>query len=84
MMINVQIDRVVLDGVPVASHQMPLLRQHLAAELGRLLAGGQDRPAIPPGGAVPVLRTRMPAAGTADAAGWGEGIAGAIHRVMPR
>jgi hypothetical protein len=84
MMINVQIERVVLDGVPVASHQVPLLRQHLAAELRRLLAGAQGRPMTPPGGAVPLLRAPMPAPGTADPAGWGEGIAGAIHRVLPR
>jgi len=81
MIINVQIERVVLDGVPVASHQVPLLRRNLAAELRRLLAGG---PVAPPGGAVPVLRTPMPAPGTADAAGWGKGIAGAIHQVIPR
>jgi hypothetical protein len=84
MIINVQIERVVLDGVPVASHQVPLLRRHLAAELRRLLAGAPGGPVPPPGGAVPVLRTPMPARGTADAAGWGKGIAGAIHQVMPR
>jgi hypothetical protein len=84
MIINVQIERVVLDGVPVTNRQVPLLRRHLAAELRGLLAEAPGGPVTPPDGAVPVLRASMSAPGTADAPGWGKSIAGAIHQVMPR
>ena len=40
MNINLHIERLVLDGVNIATHQRPLLQEALQAELTRLLATG--------------------------------------------
>lgn len=85
MMINVQIERLVLDGVPVTGQQVPWLRRALTAELGRLLARTYGEGVLtPPAGAVPVLRTPMAAPATAGTGSWGEHIAAAVHGVMLR
>jgi hypothetical protein len=39
MKINVHIERLVLDGLPVEKRQGPLVQAAVAAELGRLLGG---------------------------------------------
>jgi len=84
-MINVRIERLVLDGVPVTGQQVPSLRRALAAELGRLLADTYGDAGITlSGGSVPVLRTPMTAPASAGAGAWGETIAAAVHQVMPR
>jgi len=44
MNINLHIDRLVLDGIPLDSHQRPLLQQALQGELTRLLANGNLHP----------------------------------------
>ena len=82
MRINIHIERVTLDGVPIARHQTPALRQAVEAELHRLLTGVREGVLPSSGAAVPVLRTPMRAAGAGDAHGWGEGIAGAVGAVM--
>lgn len=82
MRINVHIERVVLDGVPVGRYQAPALRHALEAKLRLLLAGVPERTVSSSGISVPVLRTPMPAAGSGDAAGWGEGIAAAVGGAM--
>jgi len=50
MIVNFHIDRLVLDGLPAGSHEGPLVRDALEAELARLLAApdaaqhfGEDR-----------------------------------------
>jgi len=82
MRINVTIERVILDGVPVARHQTPALRHAMEATLRRLLAGVPEN-AMPRSGAVtPVRRTPMRAADAGDADGWGERLATSVGRVM--
>ncbi len=82
MRINIHIERVTLDGVPVARHQTPALRHAMEAELHHLVTAAPEGARPSSGVAVPVLRTPMRAAGAGDAHGWGEGIAGAIRAVM--
>ncbi len=79
MRINVSVERVTLEGVPLAPQQVPALRRVLEAELGRLLAEGSS---APPGGAVPVLRAQMPAPASGDGAVWGAAIAGAASSAV--
>jgi hypothetical protein len=51
MSINLHIERLILDGLPVSHAQGPILSAALKRELGRLLAnGGLDR-SLQPGGA---------------------------------
>jgi hypothetical protein len=82
MRINVHIEHMVLDGVPVARYQAPRLQRALEAELRRLLAGEPESVVPPAGAAVPVLRAAMTAAGPGDADDWGQRIAGAVRGAM--
>ena len=36
---NIQIDRIVIDGIPLTSYQQQVLRESLEAELGRMFNG---------------------------------------------
>jgi hypothetical protein len=49
MIVNLQIDRLVLDGLPVGSHQGPLIQAAVEAEVARLLKQGWMDQAVPPG-----------------------------------
>jgi hypothetical protein len=80
--ISIHIERVTLDGVPVARHQTAAVRQAMEAELHRLVTAAPQGALPSSGVAVPVLRAPMRAAGAGDADGWGEGIAGAVRAVM--
>jgi hypothetical protein len=82
MRINVRIERVVLDGVPVARHQAPALHHAMEAGLRRLLAVAPRSHLPSSGAAVPVLRSPMLAAAAGDADGWGERIAGAVRAAV--
>ncbi len=53
MKIEVHIERLVLEGLPVTAAEGPRVRAALAAELGRMLAAGGLAPQLRGGGAVP-------------------------------
>ncbi|MBF2065981.1 MAG: hypothetical protein IGS39_16400 [Calothrix sp. C42_A2020_038] len=55
MNINIHIDRLVLDGLPIPHSQRPMLQAAIEAELGRLLVAGQLAPGLLAGGRVPNL-----------------------------
>jgi hypothetical protein len=55
MNIRVHIERLVLDGVPLAHSQRPLLQAAVEAELARLLAQGGVAPSLQSGGTLPSL-----------------------------
>ena len=56
MNINLHIERLILDGLPLEPHQGPLVRAAVAAALGRLLAEGGLSPQLAAGGALPSVR----------------------------
>ena len=56
MRIRVNIERLVLDGLPVASVEGPSVRRAAERELARLLRAGGLKPEFLAGGAVPSLR----------------------------
>jgi hypothetical protein len=55
MKIVLQIDRLVLDGLPVTGAESPRLRRALARELSRLLASGGMAPSLSGGTALPQI-----------------------------
>ena len=86
MRIRVRIDRVILDGVPIAAAQAPSVRAAIESELGRLfveqglpggLAGGRPR-----GGATPSLRAPDTRIAREHPAGTGRRIAGAVYQSL--
>lgn len=56
MKIHLHIDRLVLEGIDLASAGRPVLQAAVEAELGRLLAEGGVSPDLAGGGAVPSVR----------------------------
>ena len=56
MRINLHIERLVLDGVPLDRHMTPLLEQAVQAELMRLLAQEKSPATALVSGATPALR----------------------------
>jgi hypothetical protein len=80
MKINVSIERLVLEGLPVEQHQGPLVQQALQAELAKLLAQGAPRARFSSAGAVPDLRsdTIRPSASAAPEQ-WGREIAQVVN-----
>ena len=80
MRINVHIERLVLDGLPLRTSQGSLVQASIERELARLLTGSGVDPELLAGGAV----SRLPAASiqfTKDVppARLGQQIAGAVH-----
>lgn len=57
MNINLQIERLVLDGVSLESHQRPMLKTSLETELGRLLAKNGIASGLQIGGAFNTIQT---------------------------
>jgi hypothetical protein len=55
MNINVSIERLILDGLPLTHSQRPLLQAAVEAELARLLAAGGLATTLQAGGAVPTI-----------------------------
>jgi hypothetical protein len=55
MNITINIERLILDGLPIAAAQGPLVQAALEAELGRLLAVDGLAAGLLAGGAVPTL-----------------------------
>lgn len=56
MNINLHIERLVLDGLPIAHHEGSLVRAAVEAELSRLLTAQGLSPALLNGGAMPAVR----------------------------
>lgn len=53
MNINLHIDRLVLDGLPIEHHHGPLIKTAVELELGRLLAASGLENSLTGGGAIP-------------------------------
>jgi hypothetical protein len=80
MNINLHIERLVLDGIPLGPGESPLLQAAVAAELTRLLATGGLSDALQSGGALYNIRTAgVQLADDRSAARLGEQIAGAVY-----
>jgi hypothetical protein len=83
MRINLHIERVVLDGLPVASHERGSVLVALEIELTRLLADGGLSPELVSGGAIQhVPASPIQLKDNAMPAGIGEQVAGAVHRAI--
>jgi hypothetical protein len=80
MNINLHIERLVLDGVPLAHGGRPLLQAAVEAELTRLLASGDLSDALQSGGALYNVRTGgIQLANGGSPAQLGEQIARAVY-----
>ena len=80
MRINVQIERLILDGLPIERHHGPLVQAAVEAELGRLLAAEGLAESLMSGGAMP--SARAPGIGLAsdgNPARLGEEIGAAVY-----
>lgn len=80
MNINLHIERLILDGIPLGPGQSTLLQAAVEAELTRLLASGGLGDALQAGGAYYSVRTagiQLPNDGNATRLG--EQIAGAVY-----
>lgn len=80
MNINLHIDRLVLDGIPLVPGERPLLQAAVEAELTRLLANGGLSDALQSGGALySVQAGRIQLTNNGSPARLGEQIAGAVY-----
>jgi len=81
MNINLHIERLVLEGIPLDPGQRPLLQTAVEAELTRLLTSGGLSDALQSGGALYNVRaTGIQLANNGSPARLGEQIAGAVYR----
>ena len=55
MNINIHIERLILDGLPITHSQRPVVQASVEAELARLLAADGLTSALQTGGAVPYM-----------------------------
>jgi hypothetical protein len=80
MNINLHIERLVLDGIPLGPGQRPLLQAAMEAELTRLLASGGLSDALQSGGTLFSVRTAgIQLTNNGNPAQLGEQIAGAVY-----
>jgi hypothetical protein len=80
MNINLHIERLVLDGIPLASGERPLLRVAVEEQLTRLLTNGGLKNAMQSGGALyNVKAPSIQLANLGDLDGVGEQIAKAVY-----
>jgi len=80
MNINLHIDRLVLDDIPLVPGERPLLQAAVEAELTRLLANGGLSDALQSGGALySVQAGRIQLTNNGSPARLGEQIAGAVY-----
>jgi hypothetical protein len=78
--IQLHIERLVLEGLPLTGHQGMLVQAAVEHELGRLLSAGQLKPNIASGGAMPALQVGMiQAPNAASPVRLGAQIAGAVY-----
>jgi hypothetical protein len=80
MKINVHIERLILDGLPIERRDGPAVQAAVEAELARLFNSGQLAPALLSGGAIPSLRAdSIELKETVSPNGLGQQIAQAVH-----
>jgi hypothetical protein len=80
MNISIQIERLILDGVPLAHSQRRLLQAAVEAELARLVAEGGLAPTLLAGGATPhVLGGALQLTSDGDPSRLGAEIARAVY-----
>lgn len=80
MNINLHIERLVLDGIPLASGQRPLLQAAVEAELSHLLASGGLSDSLQSGGAFYNMKTSdIQLAHEGNPAQLGEQIAASVY-----
>lgn len=80
MNINLHIERLVLDGIPLSPGERPLLQAAVEAELTRLLLNGGLSDALQSGGALYNVRTAdIQLVSNESAARLGDQIAGAAY-----
>jgi hypothetical protein len=80
MRINVHIERLVLDGLPVSRLQGPMVRAAVEGELSRLLSAGGLSHEFQYGGAVPAVRGgNLRLSGDRHPGKLGQQIAGAVY-----
>jgi hypothetical protein len=78
--IQLHIERLVLEGLPVTRHQGTLMQAAVEQELARLLGAGQLNSQIASGGAMPALQGGMiQTANVASPVRLGAQIAGAVY-----
>ncbi len=78
--INLHIERLVLDGISVDSHQRPMLKATLETELGRLLAQHGIASDLKKGGALHSLRVgSMEVGNNSEPSHFGRQIAQAVY-----
>ena len=81
MNINVNIERLILDGISVSHAQRPILQAAVEAELGRLLTEGGLGSELRSGGAVPsVPSTPIQLLPNGNPTQWGHQIAQSVYR----
>jgi hypothetical protein len=80
MNINVNIDRLILEGVSVPQAQRPLLQAAMEAELGRLMTEGGVGESWRSGGAVPsVPAAAIQLSADGNYTQWGQQIARSVY-----
>jgi len=80
MKIQVDVERLVLDGIDLPAGQRPLLQSAVETELARLLTEGGLRPSLLAGGAMPSLRINaMQWAESSNPAQLGQQIARSVY-----
>lgn len=85
MNVQVHIERLVLDGLPVTALQGPLIQQAVEQELARLLMTHGLADELRRGGAMPRVRAgNMQLGKDPRPAGLGQGIARAVHQGIGR
>lgn len=80
MRLRIRIDRVILDGVPIASAHAPSVRAAIESELGRLFTEHGLPDSLRRGGATPHLRAPDARVAPGQPVRTGTHIAGAVYR----
>jgi hypothetical protein len=80
MNININIERLILDGISIPHAQRPLLQAAVEAELGRLIAEGGVGESWRSGGAVPSVPVNpIQLAADGNYTQWGQQIARSVY-----
>jgi len=83
-MIRVNIERLVLEGLPITRAQGPVVQEAVEVELSRLLSEGGLGPELASGGAVPSLRAEGVRLNGGSPAQMGRQIARSVYGGMNR
>ena len=84
MKVNLHIERLVLEGLPITNAQGPAVQVALEAELSRLLAQRALGPGLSAGGAVPSVPAGNIGLNGGSPAQIGKQIASSVYRGMTR